>query len=57
MAHTSIQYMKVTDDVEFAYLDSGAPPGKGDDYTTIIIIHGHTYHSGPFVSLTSGRAM
>ncbi|PPQ73073.1 hypothetical protein CVT26_014639 [Gymnopilus dilepis] len=38
---------KVTDNIEFAYHDSGAPPNK-EDYETIIVIHGHTYHSGTF---------
>lgn len=41
---------KVTDTIEFAYHDSGAPPNKSE-YETIILIHGHTYHSG--ASLTS----
>lgn len=38
---------KVTDSIEFAYYDSGAPPNK-DDYITVIQIHGHTYHTGTF---------
>ncbi|KAF9484527.1 alpha/beta-hydrolase [Pholiota conissans] len=42
-----MQSIKVTNDIEFAYMDSGAPPNKAD-YTTIVIIHGHTYHSGVF---------
>ncbi|KAJ7196933.1 Alpha/Beta hydrolase protein [Mycena pura] len=33
--------------VEFFYTDSGVPLG-GDDYTTLVIIHGHTFHSGTF---------
>jgi alpha-beta hydrolase superfamily lysophospholipase len=53
MALTSMKYMKVTDDIEFAYHDSGAPPGKADDYTTIVIIHGYTYHSGASLFFTS----
>lgn len=36
---------KVTNDIEFAYHDSGPPPDKSV-YDTIILIHGHTYHSG-----------
>jgi hypothetical protein len=40
---------KVTKDIEFAYHDSGPPPNK-QVYDTIIIIHGHTYHSGTLVS-------
>lgn len=56
MALTSMKHMKVTDAIEFAYHDSGAPPGKADDYTTIVIIHGHTYHSGAFRVFQSSRA-
>lgn len=44
-----MQKMKVTDSIEFAYHDSGAPLNK-DDYLTIIAIHGNTYHSGMFSS-------
>ena len=40
-----MQTIKVTENIEFAYQDSGAPSNK-DDYTTIVFIHGHTYHSG-----------
>ncbi|KAF8197026.1 Alpha/Beta hydrolase protein [Pholiota molesta] len=43
-----MKHTKITEDIEFAYHDSGAPPGKADDYTTVVIIHGHTYHSGVF---------
>ncbi|KAJ7174608.1 Alpha/Beta hydrolase protein [Mycena filopes] len=35
--------------VTFAYTDSGALEG---DYTTFLIIHGHTFHSGTFHRLT-----
>jgi hypothetical protein len=41
--------------VVFAYTDSGAVPG-GADYTTVVIIHGHTFHNGKpicFCSVTS----
>jgi len=31
---------------EFFYIDSGNP--GGDVYTTLIIVHGHTFHSGSF---------
>jgi hypothetical protein len=31
--------------VVFGYTDSGAVTGGGD-YTTLVIIHGHTFHSG-----------
>ncbi|EJD04688.1 uncharacterized protein FOMMEDRAFT_27031 [Fomitiporia mediterranea MF3/22] len=34
---------------QFAYLDSGAPPG--DTYITLVIIHGHTYHAQNFSRL------
>ena len=33
--------------VAFGYTDTGALPG-GQEYTTLVIIHGHTYHSGKF---------
>jgi len=39
--------IKVTNEIEFAYHDSGAPPNKSE-YKAIILIHGHTYHSGTF---------
>ncbi|THH03630.1 hypothetical protein EW145_g6131 [Phellinidium pouzarii] len=35
--------------VDFAYIDSGAP--KSDDYTTVVCIHGHSYHAQTFVRL------
>ncbi|PPQ75056.1 hypothetical protein CVT26_012058 [Gymnopilus dilepis] len=41
-----MQKIKATDNIEFAYHDSGAP--AKDDYYTIICFHGHTYHSGTF---------
>lgn len=44
-----MQKLKVTDSIEFAYADSGAP-STGEDYTTFILIHGHTYHSGKVAS-------
>ncbi|KAJ7824851.1 Alpha/Beta hydrolase protein [Mycena leptocephala] len=36
--------------VVFGYTDSGAVTGGGD-YTTLVIIHGHTFHSGTFQRL------
>ncbi|KAJ6544334.1 Alpha/Beta hydrolase protein [Mycena capillaripes] len=36
--------------VVFFYTDSGAVAGGGD-YTTLVIIHGHTFHSGTFQRL------
>ncbi|KAJ7124504.1 Alpha/Beta hydrolase protein [Mycena epipterygia] len=33
----------VKNDVEFSYTDSGALPSG--DYTTVVIIHGHTFHN------------
>ncbi|KAJ3768286.1 Alpha/Beta hydrolase protein [Lentinula raphanica] len=33
----------------FAYYDTGAP--KAVDYTTLIIVHGNTYHAGTFFTL------
>ncbi|KAJ7695863.1 hypothetical protein B0H14DRAFT_3041450 [Mycena olivaceomarginata] len=36
--------------VVFGYTDSGAVTG-GADYTTVVIIHGHTFHSGTFQRL------
>ncbi|KAJ7867001.1 hypothetical protein B0H14DRAFT_2504229 [Mycena olivaceomarginata] len=36
--------------VVFAYTDSGAVPGSAD-YTTVVIIHGHTFHNGTFQRL------
>ena len=29
---------------EFAYIDSGVPSGS-TDYSTVVIVHGHTYHA------------
>lgn len=37
--------IKVTDTIEFAYHDSGPPPNK-TVYDTVVLIHGHTYHTG-----------
>lgn len=39
-----MQTTEVSDGVVFAYTDSGAPPK--DDYLTVIVLHGHTFHSG-----------
>ncbi|KAJ7916277.1 hypothetical protein B0H13DRAFT_2323552 [Mycena leptocephala] len=36
--------------VVFSYTDSGAVT-SGGDYTTLVIIHGHTFHSGTFQRL------
>ncbi|KAI5117098.1 hypothetical protein M0805_009725 [Coniferiporia weirii] len=36
--------------IEFAYIDSGAPPGS-DTYTTLVCVHGHTYHAHNFSRL------
>ncbi|KAF8961607.1 Alpha/Beta hydrolase protein [Flammula alnicola] len=47
---TQMEKIKVTDSIEFAYHDSGAPPTK-EDYFTIVLIHGHTYHSGTFAPM------
>ena len=33
---------------EFAYIDSGAPSGS-TDYSTVVIVHGHTYHARKFI--------
>jgi pimeloyl-ACP methyl ester carboxylesterase len=52
-----MQKIKVTDDIEFAYHDSGAPSNK-DDYITIVVIHGHAYHSGTFIPiLEAGKSL
>ncbi|KAJ7337015.1 hypothetical protein DFH08DRAFT_1018225 [Mycena albidolilacea] len=32
-------------DIQFFFSDTGAP-GTGDEYTTFILVHGHSYHSG-----------
>ncbi|KAF8156260.1 hypothetical protein K438DRAFT_2075673 [Mycena galopus ATCC 62051] len=37
--------------VVFGYTDSGAVVG-GENYTTVVIIHGHTFHNGTFQRLT-----
>lgn len=38
------QFAPVDDNgTRLAYLDSGAPPTA--DYTTIVIVHGHTFHA------------
>ncbi|KJA17365.1 hypothetical protein HYPSUDRAFT_46575 [Hypholoma sublateritium FD-334 SS-4] len=50
-----MQKIKVTDDIEFAYQDSGAPLNKAD-YPTIVFIHGHTYHSGAFAKMLASAA-
>ncbi|KAF5319610.1 hypothetical protein D9619_008564 [Psilocybe cf. subviscida] len=39
--------IKVTDTIKFAYHDSGPPPNK-TVYDTVVLIHGHTYHTGTF---------
>ncbi|KAF7300947.1 AB hydrolase-1 domain-containing protein [Mycena indigotica] len=36
--------------VTFTYTDSG-PVTNGDDYPTLVIIHGHTFHAGTFQRL------
>ncbi|KAJ6506415.1 Alpha/Beta hydrolase protein [Mycena vitilis] len=36
--------------VQFAYTDSGAVEG---DYTTCVVIHGHTFHNGTFQRLSA----
>lgn len=41
---------RVIDDIEFAYRDSGAPPNKAD-YFTVVVFHGHTFHSGEHICL------
>ncbi|KAJ7618527.1 hypothetical protein FB45DRAFT_931848 [Roridomyces roridus] len=38
--------------VEFFYTDSGTPD-NASDYTTLLIIHGHTFHSGTFGRLSA----
>lgn len=38
--------LAATKDVSFFYTDSGAPPSA--TYTTIVLIHGHTWHSAVF---------
>ncbi|KAF8961869.1 Alpha/Beta hydrolase protein [Flammula alnicola] len=48
----------VDDNITFAYHDNGAPPDNLKDYLTMVIIHGHTYHSGTFLPmLASGRPL
>ncbi|KAF8891933.1 Alpha/Beta hydrolase protein [Gymnopilus junonius] len=41
--------LAVRDNLEYFYIDSGAP--NATEYKTIIIIHGHTFHSGTFKRL------
>ncbi|KAI5117179.1 hypothetical protein M0805_008158 [Coniferiporia weirii] len=45
------QLLPLADDdgIHFAYIDSGAPPG--DTYTTLICVHGYTYHAQNFSRL------
>jgi pimeloyl-ACP methyl ester carboxylesterase len=38
----------------FGYYDSGAPPNR--DYSTIIVVHGNTYHAGTFLTLFDGAS-
>ncbi|KJA16126.1 hypothetical protein HYPSUDRAFT_219627 [Hypholoma sublateritium FD-334 SS-4] len=45
-----MQTIEVSDDIVFAYTDSGLPPK--DDYLTVIVLHGHTFHSGTFRRMT-----
>ncbi|KAF5350272.1 hypothetical protein D9758_007770 [Tetrapyrgos nigripes] len=40
--------LKVNDNVELAYLDSRAPEGSPDYYTTIFVVHGMIFMSGVF---------
>ncbi|KAJ7124487.1 hypothetical protein C8R44DRAFT_703962 [Mycena epipterygia] len=37
--------------VKFFYTDSGAISDDSDEYATLVIIHGHTFHSGTFQRL------
>ncbi|KAK7039327.1 AB hydrolase-1 domain-containing protein [Favolaschia claudopus] len=37
--------------LQFFFTDSGAPPDKLADYTTFILVHGHTYHGAVFQKL------
>ncbi|KIJ55931.1 hypothetical protein M422DRAFT_23445 [Sphaerobolus stellatus SS14] len=46
--------LKVNDDIEFTYTDNGAP--ATENYKTLIIIHGHTFHSGSFQRLNDPAA-
>jgi len=41
--------VSVRDDLQYFYTDSGTP--SASNYKTIIIIHGHTFHSGTFQRL------
>lgn len=43
-----MQTTTVPNDIVFAYRDSG-PPSK-EDYLTVIVFHGHTFHSGKYPS-------
>jgi hypothetical protein len=36
----------VSGDVTFHYTDSGPVDQNIDEYTTIIMVHGHSFHSG-----------
>ncbi|KAF9474085.1 alpha/beta-hydrolase [Pholiota conissans] len=41
--------LAVTDVVTFHYTDSG--PAEQNDYTTIVMVHGHSFHSGVFARI------
>ncbi|KAF9466349.1 Alpha/Beta hydrolase protein [Collybia nuda] len=50
--------IKVENDVQFFYTDTGLP--HTENYTTIIFIHGHTFHAGVFqrlANLATGRSL
>ncbi|KAJ7656546.1 Alpha/Beta hydrolase protein [Mycena rosella] len=49
MAVPSLPKVKLCQDIEFTYTDSGAP--DTDNYMTFILVHGHTYHAGVFQKL------
>ncbi|KAH8116198.1 hypothetical protein DFH11DRAFT_1725694 [Phellopilus nigrolimitatus] len=51
MQHAQIDSSGTT----FAYLDSGAPPGDAA-YTTLVCVHGHSYHAQSFARLAPRAA-
>ncbi|KAJ6619176.1 Alpha/Beta hydrolase protein [Mycena sp. CBHHK59/15] len=41
--------VEVSKDIKFTFTDSGPP--NAENYTTLILVHGHTYHAGVFKKL------
>lgn len=45
MSALELLVVEVSKDIKFTLTDSGPPPNT-ENYTTLLIVHGHTYHAG-----------